>query len=158
MRFEEVLHRSSLVTILKPYQHEALYLLIGSFCADVRSTRYDHSLGRLTLCTFDDKVRSVRIRQSTWRWVIEYEPITTPQSPVRIPILISILAIKSDHKAITSDLAERRGKLSNQFGYQHATRWYLLQIVRSIPPLAWAAFLRVSRLGEMIEMVRRIGR
>jgi len=63
-----------------------------------------------------------------------------------------------DAEVILGDLEERSQPILKKQGSQAARRFIRRQLIRSIPPLAWAKIKTVSGWSDLTEWWKRIGR
>jgi hypothetical protein len=72
-----------------------------------------------------------------------------------IKTCLRVLVRSVQLQSMIGDLQERAIGIAERSGFQAAQRWYLRQLLGSIPSLLWAAIRRVSGLQAILE---RIGR
>jgi hypothetical protein len=86
----------------------------------------------------------------------ELRVTTSPKRALSLGWVFCPFVTKCDYDTIANDLQERRESIARVSSDRRANLWYYSQILRSVAPLAWAAFKRVSGIAAVAEMWRRM--
>ncbi len=79
-----------------------------------------------------------------------------PTRPQNGEFLIRLFLPKQEGDAMAGDLQERYTRMRKLFGHRKATIWYWKQVLWSLGPLAGAMLSKLSKIGAVIALIKRI--